>query len=151
MDKLLRRATPLVLLVLTGLVWFEKVLPGASGFREAFGEDAVPRFVIGVLCLYVLLLVIERQRMERAFKDVLGAFRDFHRKGGPAQPPAGSDGIQDPQGQQAQREAMQILIAALRNSEDGVQQSSIHHLKRLSGEDFGDDADAWQRWLDSRS
>ncbi|MEM7204988.1 MAG: hypothetical protein AAF628_32335 [Planctomycetota bacterium] len=130
-----------MLIGLAGLVWFERVLPGASGFAEQFGSDAVLRFVIGVLCLYVVLLVLERQRMENAFKEVLGAFREFHAKasGGAASGPPGANA--------AQQEAVRLLIGALRSPDAQVRASSAAHLKRLTGQDLGEDGEAWNRWL----
>ncbi len=138
MDKFLRLATPLCLVALAALVWFERVLPGRDAFARTFGEDAVPRFVTGVLCIYVLVLVVERQRMESAFKDVLGAFRDFHARGR-----RGERGALEA----AQREAVEILIAALDSPDAQVRQRSVLHLERLTGQQLGDDAQAWRGWL----
>ncbi len=151
MDRFLRRATPFALLALAALVWFERWIPGAGGFAARFGDDAVPRFVIGLLCLYVLLLVIERQRMEGAFKQVLGAFREFHRGGAAAGPgglPSGAAGGKPPAGVDP---AVPILIGALASADVEVRRSCVQHLKRLTGEDLGDDPVAWRRWWRSRA
>ena len=138
LDVFLRRATPLVLVVMAGLVWFERWIPGGERFADALGSDAVQRFVIGVLCLYILLLVIERERMEHAFKEVLGAFREFHKSRG-----AGGE-----EAAPAQRQAVQILIGALDSPDEDVRQNALQHLRRLTGEDHGTDAAAWRAWLD---
>ncbi len=54
-------------------------MPGHSELAARFGEDAVLRFVVGLLCVYMVMLVVERQRLEVAFKQLLGAFKDSRR------------------------------------------------------------------------
>ena len=137
MRTLLRRSAPLLLLVLAGLVLFEEYLPGHETFQRYFGQDAVIRFAIGVLCLYVLLLVAARQQMEASFRELVEALRRF-RQGGGGQP--------DPK---AQREALQLLVAALASGSDDVKRSSYEHLRRITGQDLGTDADAWRAWVDA--
>ena len=139
MDRFLRRATPLVLLVLAGLAWFETWLPGHQVIAKNFGDDAVLRFVTGFLCIYMVMLVLERQRMEQTFKQVLLAFREF-RGGAPGAKPG-------PDARDAQREAVQILVGALDSPDESVRKTSAVHLKRLTGLDLGEDAAAWRRWL----
>jgi|SoiMethySBSTD1v2_1073268.scaffolds.fasta_scaffold2946595_2 hypothetical protein len=140
MDRFLRGATPIVLLALAGLAWFERWLPGHERLVEHFGPDGVLRFVTGLLCVYVVLLVIERQRMQRDFKEVLDAFRTFHSEARGTR----SDAV-------AQREAIEILIGALASSDPVVRESSAQHLRRLTGQDLGPDAAAWRRWLATQS
>jgi hypothetical protein len=141
MDRLLRRATPVVLLAMAGLVWFERVLPGGEGFRRTLGDDAVLRFVTGVLCLYMLLWILERHRLERMFKEVLAAFRDFHGAGAAARGEAarGSE----------RQDALRILVAALGSGDAEVRAKAAKHLGRMTGQDFGEDAERWRRWLDA--
>ncbi len=137
MDRWLRRSTPLILLVLAGLAWFEKFLPGHAFLAREFGDMFVLRFVLGVLCLYVLMLVIERQRMEQLFKRVLGQFKSFHDVTSVA-PRADAE---------ARQEAVQILIAALGSSDPKVRAGALGNLQRLTGESLGEDQAAWQAWL----
>lgn len=50
------------------------------------------------------------------------------------------------------RQAVDILVRGMRSSDVGVQRSSLQHLRRLTGEDKGDDPDAWEEWwLSARS
>ena len=140
MDDLLRRLTPFVLVILAGAVWFEGYLPLGS-LGELFGENGLPRFVIGILCLYIAMLVIERQRMEARFTGVLASFKDFYAKRAAA-PPAQVD-------QAKSFEAIRILVAALHSPEAEVRDSAFDNLKRLTGKDFGLAPGAWENWLET--
>lgn len=142
MDSVLRRATPLVLLVLAGLAWFEAWLPGHAELAARFGDDAVLRFVLGLLCLYMVMLVIERQRLEHSFKQLLAAFKEFHE--------LTRSGAAASEAPRAKREAAEILVAALTSDDLEVRESAAVHLQRLTGEDLGDDAGAWRSWLASQ-
>ncbi len=148
MDSFLRRATPLVLLVMAALAWFEKWLPGHAALAESFGENAVLRFVTGLLCIYMVMLVLERQRMEMTFKQVLSAFRDFRTGAGAAAGAAGAAAA--PGAAEAEREAVSILIAALESGDSAVRANAAAHLQRLTGLDHGEDAAAWRGWLSQR-
>ena len=138
MDGFLRRATPIVLLALAGLAWFEKWLPGHETMASRFGEDGVLRFVLGLLCLYMVMLVVERQRLEQGFKQLVGAFKDFHEQSRAAGSPA--------QAGSAKREAVELLVAALGSPDAEIRKNSVSHLKRLTGQDLGEDPQAWQAW-----
>ena len=138
-SRFLRQASPLVLLVLAGLVWFERYLPGHEAFARTFGKDFVQRFVLGVLCLYVLLLLAARYQMESSFRELVEALRRFRAGGGDD---AAAGGL-DPK---AQREALVLLCGALASGKAEVAQSSLEHLRRITGQDLGNDADAWRAW-----
>ncbi len=133
MDRFLRLATPLILLALALLVWFETFLRNESA-ASWLGETGVLRFAVGVLCLYVLLGWVEQQRAATAFKEVLSAFKRFHE---------GRDG----RGEGRQREAVTLLVGALSAGEKGVRANALEHLKRMTGQDFGDDKGRWEEWL----
>ena len=69
MDRTLRRLTAIILLALALLAWFEESL---------FGTDrGVLRLTVGVLCIYVLLLVLERQRLEDKFMQLLTTLKNI--------------------------------------------------------------------------
>lgn len=138
MDRWLRRATPIVLLVLAGLAWFERWLPGHEAWAERFGDDGALRFVVGLLCIYLVMLVAERERMERTFVDVLKAFRDFRSQ---------SPGESGPDPATAQREAVELLVAALDSDDPAIRDNASRHLQRLTGQDLGPDPAAWRAWL----
>jgi len=140
MDRFLRRATPVVLLVLAGLAWFGPFLPGNAGLAEALGDGVVLRFVVGLLCVYMILLVLERQRLEDGFREVLGAFRNFH-----AELRSGA-----PEAAGTQRETVEILVAALQSADGQVRRRAASHLQQITGESLGEDPAAWLGWLAQR-
>ena len=133
MDRFLRIATPLILLALALLVWFETFLRNENA-ASWLGETGVLRFAVGVLCLYVLLGVVEQQRTAAAFKEVLSAFKRFH------------EGRQQAR-EEPQREAVSLLVGALSAGDRRVRANALDHLKRLTGQDFGDDKERWEAWL----
>ncbi len=133
MQRFLRIATPLILLALALMVWFEPLLRNEQTMSW-LGETGVLRFAVGVLALYALLLVIEQQRMGIAFREVLKAFKRFGESRG-----AGGEG--------PQREAVSLLVGALASEDPTVRANAADHLKRLTGEDFGEDQARWQGWL----
>jgi hypothetical protein len=129
-DRFLRRATLLLLIGLAFAVWFEASLFG--------GERGVIRLTVGVLCIYVALHSLERQRLEQAFRGVLAAFRSF--RGGEAVPPPAAD---------ERDQAVRILVEALRRGGPAAP-VALENLRRLTGEDFGAEAAAWEEWLRHR-
>lgn len=141
MDRFLRRATLIVLLVLAFLVWFEVELFGS--------ERGAIRFTVGVLCFYVAVQSLERQRLTATFQQVLHAFRDF--KGNPAGASQAASGraAQAAPSAKERREAVEILIAALRRG-GATADLALGNLKRVTGRDHGLDPEAWQRWLDAQ-
>lgn len=148
MDSWLRRATPLVLLLLALLAWFEEFLPGRDYLAREFGDKFVLRFVLGLLCLYVLMLVLERQQMEGLFKQVLGQFKDFHQTQAGSVQPAGAQGAAGGAAEEkARTEAIQILVAALDSEDPKVVSGALENLQRLTGQRLGADKAAWQSWM----
>lgn len=134
MDRFLRIATPLILLGLALLVWFETLLRNESA-TPWLGETGVLRFAVGVLCLYAILLVVEQQRMGHAFKEVLKAFKRFHE-------------AREAGGQEPRREAVTLLVGALSSDDPQIRKNAVEHLKRLTGQEFGEDQARWLQWLE---
>ena len=48
-----------------------------------------------------------------------------------------------------EREAVDILIRAMASDKESVRRSTREHLVRLTGQDLGEDQDAWARWWES--
>ena len=139
MDRLLRRATLWVLVAMAFAVWFE---------RSIFGEDrGVLRVVVGVLCIYVALHSLERQRLELAFRHVLGALKQF-RCGAAGGGVAGAASSPVPSPDEG-TDALRILIEAVRRG-GAAAPVAVENLRRLTGEDFGLDPGAWEAWLRAR-
>ena len=140
MDQGLRRATPLVLLALAGLVWLERCLPFGDTLAQRLGSDGVLRVVVGLLAIYTALLVVERQRLDSKLTQLLGALKQVaaSRKADPTVP------------KDAEREALQILVGALDSPDAAVRSAAAQHLRRLTGQDLGEDARRWSEWLAKR-
>ena len=133
MQRFLRVATPLILVSLALLVWFESLLRNEAA-TPWLGETGVIRFALGILCLYLLVVVVEQQRMGTAFREVLLAFKRFNdSRGG--------------EGGESRMEAAGLLVGALAAEDPKIRANAVDHLKRLTGQDFGEDRDRWQKWL----
>ena len=133
MQRFVRIATPLILLSLALLVWFESLLRNEDA-TPWLGDTGVMRFTLGILCLFVLLVVVEQQRLGTAFKEVLLAFKRFNESRGG-------------EGGESRREAATLLVEALAAEDPQIRANAADHLKRLTGQDFGEDRDRWQKWL----
>lgn len=140
LGHLFRTLSPLVLLAICALVWFERSIPGAPALTERLGQDFVMRFCLGVLSLYVLLLWGESLRLHAMLTAVLKAMQDFGRAR--RDEAAGGEG--------KRLEAVRLLVAALETQDAGVRRSSREHLARLVGQDLGDDPSAWRQWLEKQ-
>jgi hypothetical protein len=133
-----QQLTPLFLIGLALLVWFEKVLPGHEKFTANFGDTFVLRVAVGFLSLYTLLLWGERERMQASYVQLLKTMRQFleRQRGEPVAPKA-----------RERLEAVRLLIAALGSEDAEVRASSRQHLARLVGQDLGEAPGPWQQWL----
>ncbi|MEZ5965776.1 MAG: hypothetical protein R3F56_18215 [Planctomycetota bacterium] len=140
MDRLLRHGTLLVLLVLAFVVWFESSLFG--------GDRGVMRLAVGLLCFYVAVQSIERQRLATTFKQVLQAFQTFRATGGGDTSAGVAPATKTPTAKE-RCEAAAILIAAMRRG-GPTADLALGNLRRVTGVDHGPDPDAWQRWLDAQ-
>ncbi len=146
MDTFLKRVTPLVLLLMAGLVLFERWLPGAGSIAALVRSDGVLRFVVAVLCIYVMLLVVERQSIDARFTRVLETFKQFYaaRAGAAA---AGEERT-DEKMAEARKAALPILLAALESDDPKVRETALDNLRRLTGKDLGTQAAAWRQQLE---
>ena len=144
MDRMLRRATPIVLLLLAAAAFCEPWLP--QRVRELAGQGGITRWIVGILCIYVVLLIAERERMGRDFKQVLQAFREFHT--GPAASGQAAGTSAPTEGQK--REALEILVSALESQDSAVRAKAHSHLKRITGQDLPAEPTTWRSWLAGR-
>jgi hypothetical protein len=149
-ESLFRQVTPLFLLGLLLVVFFEPWLPYRTWIVANFGEDIVLRVAVLFLIGYMLLVWGECLRLHGLLTGLLGAFKAFDRErsaelGGTESGSASKKkGFQNPK---ARLEAAKLLIAAMRSDDPSIVASSHHNLVRLVGKDLGKDADAWQEWL----
>lgn len=140
MRELVRAFTPLVLLVLCALVWLEPILPGADRWREAVGETALLRLICGLLCLFVAVLVIERRQLQSVFEQMLARLQQVQRG-------RTDEAVSTPDQRQLERDAAQILVAALDTDDARVRSNAVQNLERMTGQKFGDDQARWRKYL----
>ena len=143
----LRALTPLLLLGLALVVWLEPVIPGAEGLVRTFGDKAVLRFAVGLLCLFTLILMVERRQMQMAFEQIVVMLRQS-RGNGAGQAAGGAEGAVDPAEQEKmRRDALGILVAALESEDHEVRARAAENLERMTGQKFGEDASRWKKHL----
>jgi hypothetical protein len=105
------------------------------------------RFVVAVLCIYVMLLVLERQTLDARFQRVLETFKHFYAaRAGAA---AAGEAQTDEQMAHAKKVALPILMAAVESEDPKVRETALDNLRRLTGKDLGTDAAAWRQHLEA--
>jgi len=128
--KLSNAAASLILvLVLFGLAIYVLVAPPA-GYEDNF----VHRLVLPLLLVATALGVLENLRTRSHINQLIGALRGMMKKAGtPASP-------------QVKGEAIEILLASLRSDRPTVRKTAAVQLRNLTGQELGEDAEAWERW-----
>lgn len=147
MNEKLRNLAPLALLALGLFVWFEPIIPGADRFTGQFGDTALLRFVTGLLCFFVILLIYERKQLHELLQRLVGTLQQARAQqagGAGAAAGAGGGGVDEAA---ARRDAMSILIAALESDDPEVKAKAAHNLQQLTGRKFGEDAGRWRAYL----
>lgn len=126
--------TPLFLYVI-GLLFVAVAVVGIVG-----GAGALPAFVgpithlcVGVLFVYVGALIQERQRLGRAFRELLESFEAFN------QTFYGKD-------YKVQRQAVDILIRSLHSDNASVREKVQMQLVRITGQSFPPEPVPWEEW-----
>ena len=110
----------------------------ASGFSSAAYEFADEQFGIGrvlatasgFLFLYVAWLARGQARLRERLLDLMEEILKLF---------YGPNFRRD-------RQAIDILVRAMDSDNADVRRSSVEHLRRLTGQEFGDDRDAWVGW-----
>jgi len=93
-------------------------------------ERALLRTVVALLCFWAgfLWLLLHRTRCELAeMRSTMGDLR------------WGAETVR-------QREAVDLLLRAVRLADRRVVDTAYKNLRRITGQDFGEDARAWERW-----
>lgn len=128
------------------LALFFLVQAFSSSFRElverGLGVERTLLFGIGFLCLHSAWLAFDTTRLRERLLDLLAETMKALRgaNAGGAAPPAPPN---DPT-------AIEILVKAMGSANVESRQSARAHLVRLTGQDFGDDADRWATWFASQ-
>ena len=109
------------------------LVPDYTGYavleRVLGGEGAVSRFFVGFLFLYFAGIVREKNEVRYLLKKLTGSAR------------AASAG----QPEQA-RTAVELLINGLAAEREETRGAALENLKRLTGQDLGQDQEAWKTW-----
>ena len=124
-------ASFLVVLVLFVLADYVGIAPPA-GF-----EELPHRIILPFVLIAVGFVQLENLRMRAHMAELIGAIRTAvgQSKAGRSEPSPEMKG-----------EAIRILLGSLKSGNEKVRETSARQLKQLTGEDFGDDAAAWERW-----
>jgi len=128
--KLSNTAASLVLvLILFGLGIYVLVVP-----PPGFEGDLVHRLVLPLLLVATAIGVLENLRTRAHIGQLIGALRGMmKRTGTPATP-------------RIKAEAVEILLASLRSDRPTVRKTAAVQLRNLTGQELGEDAEAWERW-----
>jgi hypothetical protein len=108
-------------------------LPGPLGWNLVagqFGEVQVLAFAVGFLFLYMAVLTREKYRLRSVTLDTLEALNML---------------LYGP-GYRRHREAVDLLVRALRSAEGEARRTALRTLREMTGQTFGDDAEAWESW-----
>jgi hypothetical protein len=122
-------------LILLG-VWLLVSLPAPSltGYewlaRMLGGPEAVSRFFLGFLFLYFAGIVKEKNHLRETLHAMVEMIKK-HLAG---------------RAQSSVAEAVQILVQALSSEDPETRQKVAARLQKLTGQDLGDDQEAWESW-----
>jgi len=100
------------------------------GFEESIGHRLTIPFVL-VACAY---MVLENLRTRVHLAQLVGALRSL----------MGRTGV--PPTPEIKREAIEILLKSLRGGNQAAREAAVRQLGKLTGQDFGEDAKAWEEW-----
>ena len=97
---------------------------------EQFGIGRVLAAASGFLFLYVAWLARGQARLRERLLDLMEEMLKLF---------YGPNFRRD-------RQAIDILVKAMESDNEDVRKSSVEHLRRLTGQEFGDDRGAWDQW-----
>jgi len=122
-------ASLLLVALMFGLAGYFVFVP-PPGFGESIGHRITIPFIL-VACAY---MVLENLRTRIHIAQLVGALRSLMgRTGKPPTP-------------EIKREAVEILLKSLRGGSETAREAAARQLKNLTGQDFGEDARAWEEW-----
>jgi len=112
------------------------LLPDALGWDalvERFGLDRIVGFVVGFQFLYIAFLTRDRFRLQRLTAATFEALQKL---------------IYGPD-YRKQREAVDLLVRAVGTKNEAARRVAVEKLEELTGQSFGEDRGAWQRWWEA--
>jgi len=99
-----------------------------------FQDGVLYRFTMPFVLIVVCFSVLENLRTRTHIAQLVGALRALMGKSGRTATP------------EVTREAIDILLAAVRDGQPRARKTAAEQLRNLTGQDHGEDAEAWQRW-----
>lgn len=99
-----------------------------------FDENIVHRIAIPFLLVAGAFGVMENIRTRTHMAQLIGAIRSLLGKSGAPPTP------------EVKAEAVEILLQSLKSDQPRVRTTAAQQLKNLTGQDFGEDFDGWNRW-----
>lgn len=122
-------STVLLALVLSGLAIYFLVVP-PKGYEGSFAH----RLAMPIVLAACAVCLFDNLRMRLHIAQLLGAIRGMMGRQG------------TPPTREVRAEAIGILLDALRSDRPGSRRAAADQLRRLTGEDFGEEAASWEAW-----
>jgi hypothetical protein len=117
------------IVLLVGLAFYFVIVP-PPGFDASWGH----RLAIPLVLVIAASTVLECLRMRTHISQLVGALRGLMgRSGAPPTP-------------EVKREAIEILVKSMRSANPGVRKTASVQLRNLTGQELGEDAEAWEAW-----
>jgi hypothetical protein len=114
------------------------VLAVYTGIAPPVGFEELPyRIILPFVLIAVGFVQLENLRMRAHMAELIGAIRTAVGQS------KASRGEASPQ---MKGEAIRILLRSLHSDSEKVRETSARQLAHLTGEDFGVDVAAWERW-----
>jgi hypothetical protein len=125
-------ASLILAVAMIGVAVYLLIVPPAG-----FEENVVHRVALPFVFVAGALGVLENLRTRTHMGQLVGALRQIMgRTGTPASPAV-------------KAEAVEILLKSLKSDKDTVRKTAATQLSNLTGQDFGEDAEAWESWWSS--
>jgi len=118
-----------LVLLMAGLAIYLLVYPPLG-----FGENFAYRLSIPLLLATGAIGVLENLRLRAHMSQLVGAIRSIAARAGRETTP------------EVKAEAVEILLKALRSTTPTARKTAAVQLRNLTGQSFGEDADAWEAW-----
>ena len=100
---------------------------------SGFGFERALALAVGFLFIYLAAMVAERNRFQVEIRDLLEQLLE---------------GVYGKNYRQV-REAIDILVRTLSSADSAARKVAVEQLRRLTGQDFGEDSAQWARWWEA--
>jgi len=118
----------IIVLIAVGLV--VAFAPGGDVLGEMGWDVRLLRILVGFLFLFQAVAIVEKNRIRRRVDDLF----------------EGLNMLLYGKNYRSDREAIVILINAMKGKDEGVRTKAWENLKRLTGQEFAPDHQVWSAW-----